>query len=233
MTSVVYLIPTFLSDEMTDVLTASSLKIVHGIDEFVVENEKSARAFLKKIGSPIPQANFIFHELNEHSDAKIIQSLSTLFKKKKSIGVLSEAGCPAVADPGSEFVRLAHENNIKVVPLIGPSSMLLALMASGMNGQSYCFHGYLPRESHQRKLKLKELEKEALKKNQTQLFIETPYRNQQVLEDVLSTLNDFTRLCVAFELTAKDEFIKTLTIDKWRKTKIEFHKKPAVFLIGK
>ena len=101
------------------------------------------------------------------------------------------------------------------------------------SSRSYCFHGYLPRESHQRKLKLKELEKEALKKNQTQLFIETPYRNQQVLEDVLSTLNDFTRLCIAFELTAKDEFIKTLTIDKWRKTKIEFHKKPAVFLIGK
>lgn len=233
MSTVVYLIPTFLADDMTDVLTVSSLNIVKEIDEFVVENEKSARAFLKKIGSNIPQANFVFHELNEHSDAKSISELSSVLKKNKAIGVLSEAGCPAVADPGSEFVRLAHEQNIRVVPLIGPSSMLLALMASGLNGQSYTFHGYLPRESAARKTKIKELEKDALKKNQTQLFIETPYRNQAMLDDLLSTLGEETKLCIAYDLTSANEFIRTANISKWKKTKVDFHKKPAVFLIGK
>jgi 16S rRNA (cytidine1402-2'-O)-methyltransferase len=233
MSSVVYLIPTFLAEDMTDVLTSSALETVKTIDEFVVENEKSARAFLKKIGSPIPQSEFVFHELNEHSDAKSISELASVLKKNKAIGVLSEAGCPAVADPGSEFVRLAHEQNIRVIPLIGPSSMLLALMASGLNGQSYTFHGYLPRESAARKTKLKELERDALKKNQTQLFIETPYRNQAVLDDLLSALGEDTKLCVAYDLTSANEFIRTTTISKWKKIKIDFHKKPAVFLIGK
>ena len=146
---------------------------------------------------------------------------------------MSEAGCPAVADPGSEFIRMAHEQGVKVIPLIGPSSMLLALMSSGMNGQSFCFHGYLPRESAQKKQKLKDLEKEAIKKNQTQLFIETPYRNQQMLSDLVETLNPSTRLCIAFDITGKEEFIRTLSIQDWKKQKIDFHKKPAVFLIGK
>lgn len=233
MSAIVYLIPTFLSDDQTDVLTTSSLAIVREIDEFVVENEKTARAFLKKIGSKILQSNFIFHELNEHTDAKSISDLNALFRKNKIIGVMSEAGCPAVADPGSEFVKLAHQQNVKVVPLIGPSSMLLALMASGMNGQSFCFHGYLPRESGARKQKLKDLEKDALKKDQTQLFIETPYRNQQMLTDLLTSMNDQTRLCIAFDITGKNEWIRTLTILEWKKIKIDFHKQPAVFLIGK
>ena len=233
MSAIVYLIPTFLSDDQTDVLTTSSLAIVREIDEFVVENEKTARAFLKKIGSKILQSNFIFHELNEHTDAKSISDLNALFRKNKIIGVMSEAGCPAVADPGSEFVKLAHQQNVKVVPLIGPSSMLLALMASGMNGQSFCFHGYLPRESGPRKQKLKDLEKDALKKDQTQLFIETPYRNQQMLTDIFASLNDQTRLCIAFDITGKNEWIRTLTILEWKKIKIDFHKQPAVFLIGK
>ncbi len=233
MPAIVYLIPTFLSDDTTDILTESTLKIVLEIDEFVVENEKTARAFLKKIGSKIQQSNFIFHELNEHTDKKAISELVVVLKKNKPIGVLSEAGCPAVADPGSEFVKLAHQNNIKVVPFIGPASMLLALMASGMNGQSFCFHGYLPRESGPRKQKLKDLERDALKKDQTQLFIETPYRNQQMLADILTSLNDQTRLCIAFDITGKGEFIRTLTTSDWKKEKIDFHKKPAVFLIGK
>ncbi len=228
-----FLIPSFLSDEYTDVLPNTALEIVRSIDEFVVENEKTARAFLKKIGTKIPQQNFIFHELNEHTDAKSISELAALFKKNKSIGLLSEAGCPAVADPGSEFVRLAHEHNVKVVPLIGPSSILLALMASGMNGQSFAFHGYLPRESGQRKNKLKELEKEAIKKDQTQIFIETPYRNQQMLTDLLESLQANTRLCIAFDITGKGETIKTLSIQDWKKIKIDFHKKPSLFLIGR
>ncbi len=233
MATVVFLIPTFLAEDFHDVLPESALEIVREIDEFVVENEKTARAFLKKIGTKIPQSQFVFHELNEHSDAKSISELASLLRKDKSIGLMSEAGCPAVADPGSEFVRMAHEQNIKVVPLIGPSSMLMALMSSGMNGQSFCFHGYLPRESIQRKQKLKELEKDAIKKNQTQLFIETPYRNQQMLGDILESLDNKTRLCIAFELTSKDEFIRTKSIHDWKTQKIDFHKKPAVFLIGK
>ena len=233
MTATVYLIPTFLSNDYTDILSVSALKIIHTIDEFVVENEKSARAFLKKISSPIPQANFIFHELNEHTDSASISKLAEVLKKKKSIGVLSEAGCPAVADPGSEFVRMAHEQNIKVVPMIGPSSMQLALMASGMNGQSYCFNGYLSRESPERQIQLKELERLAIKKNQTQLFIETPYRNHQMLDDILKACQDSTRLCIAFDLSSPNEFIRTQKIAVWKKSKIDFHKKPAVFLIGK
>lgn len=233
MATIVYLIPTFLSDDNTDILPNSALSIAREIDEFVVENEKTARAFLKKIGNKHPQSQFIFHELNEHTDAKSISGLSAVLKKNKSIGVLSEAGCPAVADPGSEFVKMAHEQNVKVVPLIGPSSMLLALMASGMNGQSFCFHGYLPRESGPRKNKLKDLEKDAIKKDQTQLFIETPYRNQQMLADILETLLASTRLCIAFDVTGAGEYIRTLSIQDWKKNKIDFHKKPAVFLIGK
>ena len=233
MAGTVYLIPTFLSDEFHDVLSASSLSIIRELDEFVVENEKSARAFLKKIGTNVAQANFIFHELNEHSDPKSISGLAALFKKNKAIGLMSDAGCPAIADPGSEFVRMAHENNVKVIPIIGPSSIFLALMASGMNGQSFCFHGYLPRESNPRKQKLRDLEKDALKKDQTQMFIETPYRNHQMLGDILETLQPTTRLCIAFDLTGKGEFIKTLTIVDWKKEKIDFHKKPAIFILGK
>ena len=233
MATVVYLIPTFLSDDNFDILPESALAIAREIDEFVVENEKTSRAFLKKIGSKIQQFQFIFHELNEHTDAKAISELALVLKKNKSIGVLSEAGCPAVADPGSAFIKLAHEHNVKVVPLIGPSSMLLALMASGMNGQSFCFHGYLPRESSPRKQKLKDLEKDALKKDQTQLFIETPYRNQQMLGDILESLNATTRLCIDFDIKGKGESIRTLSVNDWKKEKLDFHKKPAVFLIGK
>jgi 16S rRNA (cytidine1402-2'-O)-methyltransferase len=226
-----YLIPTFLSENIL-VLPEEVLSITRNIDEFVVENEKSARAFLKAIKTNIRQENLVFHLLNEHSVEADISVLAEVLKKKKNIGLLSEAGCPAVADPGAALVRMAHEINLKVIPLTGPSSIMLALMGSGLNGQQFIFHGYLPRESQQRKTKLKQLETDAFKKRQTQIFIETPYRNQQVFKDILDSCSGNSPLCIACNLTSPDEFIRTLTINQWKKNMPDIHKKPAVFLIG-
>ena len=227
-----YLIPTFLSENI-NVLPYEVLEIARSLDEFVVENEKSARHFLKNINIKIPQDKLIFHLLKEHSTAKEISLLLEIIKKNKNIGLLSEAGCPAIADPGAVLVKLAHENNIKVIPLTGPSSILLALMASGMNGQSFIFHGYLPKDKIQRKSKISTIEKEAIKKDQTQVFIEAPYRNQQLLNDVLQTCSNNTLLCIACNLTSKDEFVKTRTITEWKKQIPDINKKQVIFLIGK
>ncbi len=226
-----FLIPTFLS-ENDQVLSVEVLEIARSLDEFVVENEKSARKFLKQIGTRIHQNNIIFHLLNEHTSAIEISELLPILKKNKDIGLLSEAGCPAVADPGAALVRMAHENNIPVKPLTGPSSILLALMASGLNGQSFAFHGYLPKDSVQRKAKISLLEKEAQKKKQTQIFIETPYRNIPLLNDILNVCAENTLLCIAFDLTSVNEFVKTKTIGAWKKQIPLLDKKPAIFLIG-
>ena len=226
-----YLIPTYLS-ENNNVLPNEVINIAKSIDEFIVENEKTARQFLKSIQTNFHQEKLVFHLLNEHSTAKEISLLIDVLKKKKDIGLLSEAGCPAVADPGAALVKMAHENNIRVIPLTGPSSILLALMASGMNGQSFIFHGYLPKESALRKAKINLIEKDALKKNQTQIFIEAPYRNQQLLNDILQTCNDKTLLSLAINITSKDELINTRTISKWKKQIPEINKKPVIFLIG-
>ena len=226
-----YLIPTYLS-ENNNVLPNEVINIAKSIDEFIVENEKTARQFLKSIQTNFHQEKLVFHLLNEHSTAKEISLLIDVLKKKKDIGLLSEAGCPAVADPGAALVKMAHENNIRVIPLTGPSSILLALMASGMNGQSFIFHGYLPKESALRKAKINLIEKDALKKNQTQIFIEAPYRNQQLLNDILQTCNDKTLLSLAINITSKDELINTRTISEWKKQTPEINKKPVIFLIG-
>ncbi len=226
-----FLIPTFLS-ENENVLPEEVLEIARSLDEFVVENEKSARKFLKQIGTKIHQNNITFHLLNEHTSAIEISELLPILKKNKDIGLLSEAGCPAVADPGAALVRMAHENNIPVKPLTGPSSILLALMASGLNGQSFAFHGYLPKDSVQRKAKISLLEKEAQKKKQTQIFIETPYRNIPLLNDILNVCAENTLLCIAFDLTSVNEFVKTKTIGAWKKQIPLLDKKPAIFLIG-
>ena len=226
-----YLIPTFLS-ENEHVLPEEVLEIARSLDEFVVENEKSARRFLKQIGTKIHQNNIIFHLLNEHTSAIEISELLPILKKNKDIGLLSEAGCPAVADPGAALVRMAHENNIPVKPLTGPSSILLALMASGLNGQSFAFHGYLPKDSVQRKAKISLLEKDAQKKKQTQIFIETPYRNLPLLNDIINVCSENTLLCIAFDLTSSNEFVKTKTIAAWKKQIPSPDKKPAIFLIG-
>jgi 16S rRNA (cytidine1402-2'-O)-methyltransferase len=226
-----YLIPTTLS-ENTQALSAEAVDAARKIDEFIVENEKSARHFLKSIQTPISQNHLIFHLLNEHSTAGEISSLSEVLKKNKDIGLLSEAGCPGVADPGAAVVAMAHQQGIKVVPLTGPSSILLALMASGLNGQSFVFHGYLPRESADRKKKLLQLEKEAISKKQSQIFIETPYRNQQMLNDILQTCSPSIKLCIACMLTSKDEMVKTKSVGEWKKQPPDINKKPTVFIVG-
>lgn len=231
--AIVYLIPVGLSDEAEFVLTGDVLQIVRDLDEFVVENEKTARACLKKFGTRIPQNQLTFHLLNEHSKPEEISILKSILLKNKPIGLMSEAGCPGIADPGAEFVKLVHEMNIEVVPFTGPSSIFLALMGSGMNGQSFTFHGYLPRESADRKNKVKELEREALKKNHSQIFIETPYRNEALLKDILECCQENTRVCIASDMTSSKQFLKTKSVGEWKKMNFKISKVPTVFIIGK
>jgi len=227
-----FLIPTFLSLN-TAVISQQAAEASNNILEFIVENEKSARHFLKIINPDTPQSIYKFYLLNEHTQNDELKILLDLIKTDRAIGLLSEAGCPAVADPGASIVRLAHQNNIKVIPLTGPSSIILALMGSGLNGQHFIFHGYLPRAGNERKLKIASIEKEASRKDQTQIFIEAPYRNQNLLLDLLSTCNGDTMLCIATNITAEDENIKTQTIFNWREAKPDINKKPTIFLLGK
>jgi 16S rRNA (cytidine1402-2'-O)-methyltransferase len=227
-----YLIPSLLSDDLPQVLPPYALSIVHQLDEFIVENEKTARHFLKALKTPIPQPQFVFHLLNEHTTDKDIPTLLLPLQQGKNIGLMSEAGAPGVADPGSAVVQLAHEAGIRVVPLIGPSGILMALMASGMNGQSFRFHGYLPREIPARKSRIRELAADALKKHEAQIFIETPYRNDKLLEDILSTAPENVKLCIACEITGNRERINTRTIHDWKKTQIVIGKLPCVFILG-
>jgi 16S rRNA (cytidine1402-2'-O)-methyltransferase len=228
-----YLIPTQLSDENVRVIPEYVKEIIGTLDEFVVENEKSARHFLKKIGYKRSLNEIHLYLLNEHSDHTDVGKLIKPLLEGKNLGLLSEAGCPAVADPGAELVNAAHQNNIAVVPLVGPSSVILSLMASGLNGQSFSFAGYIPKERAARIKTLKDLEKIARTKNQTQIFIEAPYRNQHLLEDILQTCDAETMLCIACEITAPDEFIKTKSIMEWKRKVPEINKRNAIFLIGK
>ena len=231
---ILYLIPTTLGDtaETADVIPVKINQIINTIDEYIVENEKSARHYLKKIGIQKPLQEIILHPLNQHTQPQEIASYLNNISLGKNIGIISEAGCPGIADPGAEVVKAAHEKNITVVPLVGPSSVFLALMASGFNGQNFTFNGYLPKERSERIKKLKELEK-LVQKNYTQLFIETPYRNTHMLDDILSTCDGATRLCVACDITLPTEFIKTKTIAAWKKQVPDLNKRPAIFLIGK
>jgi 16S rRNA (cytidine1402-2'-O)-methyltransferase len=230
-----YLIPTTLGEtaETADVIPAKVVTVINTIDEYIVENEKSARHYLKKAGIKKPLQEIILHTLNQHTEPGAIAEYLKAIHSGKNIGIISEAGCPGVADPGSEVVRIAHANNIKVVPLVGPSSILLALMASGFNGQRFAFNGYLPKERSERIKKIKELEKAALQKDQTQLFIETPYRNMHVLEDIISGCDSRTKLCIACDITLETEFIKTKTVADWKRQLPEIAKRPAIFAIGK
>ncbi|MES2591777.1 MAG: SAM-dependent methyltransferase [Bacteroidota bacterium] len=230
-----YLIPTTLGDtaETADVLPVKIKDIINTIDEYIVENEKSARHYLKKMGIQKPLQEIILHPLNQHTETKDISTYLNSIALGKNIGIISEAGCPGVADPGSIVVKSAHEKNIKVVPLVGPSSILLALMASGFNGQSFTFNGYLPKERSERIKKIKDLERLAQQKDQTQLFIETPYRNTHLLDDILSTCDPKTPLCIACDITLPTEFIKTKSIAWWKKQIPDISKRPAIFLIYK
>ena len=226
-----YLLPSSLgSDEVNSFLPVGTLEVIHRLKYFIVENEKTARHFLKTCSIPTPQSELIISVLDKHTSPDYNQLISPALNGN-SIGLLSEAGCPGVADPGSGVVKAAYANNIEVVPLIGPSSILLALMASGMNGQRFCFHGYLPINAEERVRKIKSLEKESASKNQTQLFIETPYRNNQLLKDLITHCNPSTRLCIACNLTLPDQFISTKKISEWKTDVPDINKKPSVFLI--
>ncbi len=227
----IFLIPTVLSpDTQHEAVSDYTKEIINSLKFFYVENIKTTRRLISSLKLDIDINELDFFEINQKTDYnELFMSLNDL---QQNAGVISEAGCPGVADPGALVVDIAHELGYKVKPLVGPSSILLALMASGMSGQSFVFHGYLPIQENERQKKLRELEKDALSKKQTQIFIETPYRNNQVLATALSSLQSSTKLCIAVNLTAENELIKTKTINKWRKDGIpDIHKMPCVFLI--
>ena len=229
-----YLIPVTLGEtEYQKVLPEYNKKILRGIKNFIVENRRSAIRFLKLADSSIDIDSLEFLELNEHSDlARISNYLDPLLKKKLPMGIISEAGCPAVADPGAAVVEMAQKKNLKVVPLSGPSSMIMAVMASGLNGQSFAFNGYLPVKPNERAAKIRQLENRAWNEKQTQLFIEAPYRNLKMLESILNSCRNETLVCVAAGLTTEQEFIETLSVAEWKKSnEPPINKLPAIFLI--
>ncbi len=229
-----YLIPTTLGDTpIEQVLPPHNTRIISNLRHFIVENVRTARRFLKQCDKGIDIDALTFYELNKHTDKNQIASYLLPMKSGESIGVISEAGCPAVADPGADVVAIAQREGYKVVPLVGPSSMLLAIMASGFNGQSFAFHGYLPIDVGERIKQLKQLEARAYIEDQTQLFIETPYRNQKLAEDILQHCKPQTRLCIAMNISCEDEYIVTKPIKAWKGKLPDMHKKPCVFLIYK
>ncbi len=232
-TGTLYLIPVPLgATEPAAVLPQTVIEHVRPLTHFVVEHAKSARAFLKAVGTEKPLQELLLEELNEHTPASELQRLLSPLLAGHDVGLVSEAGCPAVADPGADLVALAQKEGIRVVPLIGPSSLLLALMASGLNGQRFAFHGYLPAKEGEREKALRELESESRKKKQTQLFIETPYRNRQLFEATLKACQPATRLTVATDLTLPGESVLTRTVAAWKnQTPPDFERRPTVFLL--
>ena len=231
---VLYLIPTTLGEnEPLEVMPISVKKIVEEIDCFIVENEKTARKFIKRITPKKAQSSLVIFKLDKYAEDLEIQTYLDNCEKGISIGLMSEAGVPAIADPGAVIVKLAHQKNIKVVPLVGPSSILLAMMASGFNGQNFAFNGYLPIDNSERKKAIKSLEKLSKEKGQSQIFIETPYRNEKMFNDLKSVLTPSTKFCVACNITLQDEYIKTLTVKEWKNEHPDLYKKPTIFIIHK
>jgi len=234
MPGILYLFPVTLSDTPLDqVLPEYNRKVLLPIRHFIVEEVRTARRFLKKVDSAFDINSCHFYELNKHTVPGQIAGYLNPLKEGIDMGILSESGCPAVADPGADIVNIAQMKGIKVVPLVGPSSILLALMGSGFNGQRFCFHGYLPVEKEDRIKEIKRLEIRAYSEDMTQIFIETPYRNNKLLDDLSSNLKPHTKICVAFDLTGNEEFIRTLTAGNWKNNPVELTKKPCIFLIYK
>ncbi|WP_428828057.1 SAM-dependent methyltransferase [Azonexus sp. IMCC34842] len=233
MPGTLYLIPVPLGPTApAESLPANVLATIKPLTHFVVEQAKTARAFLKAAGTDTPLQELTLVELNEHTKTNELDLLLAPLRAGHDVGLLSEAGCPAVADPGANLVALAQKENIRVVPLIGPSSLLLALMASGLNGQRFAFQGYLPAKEADRSKALKELESESRKRQQTQIFIETPYRNRQMFDSILQACQPGTRLAVATDLTLPGESVLTRTIQQWKKqTPPEIERRPSVFLL--
>lgn len=227
-----YLIPVPLAENAAaKSFTPYLSETISHIKEYVVENEKTARRFLKEAGLTTPQSELIIHDYGKHHRDESISNFFTGLTAGKDVGLMSEAGCPGVADPGSEIVAEAHRRGIRVVPLVGPSSILLALMASGFNGQTFTFHGYLPIDKAERSRKIKELEAVAVRLSQTQIFIETPFRNNAMLDELLRSCQSKTRLCIACNLTAEDEFVQTKSIGEWKQKAPDLHKRPTIFLL--
>ncbi len=216
-----------------DVLPQTVKRTIDFIDHYIVENDKTARKSIKEVNPEKKQSELVLFTLNKRTEVKEHLDFIKPLLQGKNMGLMSEAGCPGVADPGAVIVKLAHEKGIQVVPLVGPSSILLAMMASGMNGQSFTFHGYLPIEKDEKRASFKNLEKTSFEQNQSQIFIETPYRNNKLLEDLLQTLHPETHLCIATDITLPTEYIKTKKIIAWKKETIDLHKRPTIFIIHK
>ena len=228
-----YLIPSPLGEnDPAEVIPAYVLESLKNFSTFVVEEIRTARRYLSKAGLKGKIEGLSFYELNEHTEQKEIEGYIKLFDNGNNVALISEAGLPAVADPGAQLVSLAHKHGIHVIPYTGPSSLMLALMASGMNGQSFAFCGYLPAKTEERRSRLKALEKLSSTSGQTQIFIETPYRNDSMMKDILSCCHDSTRVCVAANITMPDSYIKTLSVREWKKAGVTIGKRPCVFILS-
>lgn len=227
-----YLIPNLLGEiQPLTVLPISVKAAIEKIDHYIVEHEKDARRFIKLIASHKKQSKLKIWQINKFTSEEEIPSMLNPCLNGFDTGVISDAGCPGIADPGARIVQLAHQKEIEVKPLVGPSALLLGMMASGLNGQNFAFNGYLPIEKNERKKELKRFENLSKKRNQSQIFIETPYRNMQLLEAMLETLHLNTQICIACDLTLSTQYIKTMKVLEWKKTKAELHKRPALFII--
>jgi 16S rRNA (cytidine1402-2'-O)-methyltransferase len=229
-----YLIPSNIGDcELTSIIPENIRNIINSVDYYIVENIRTARRYLIKLGIKTSINDLIFFELNKHTDLNKIPDYLSPLNNNKNVGLISEAGVPCVADPGAVIVSLAHEYNIQVVPLVGPSSILLALMASGLNGQNFAFNGYLPVKRDERIKTIRNIEKKSKIDNQTQIFFDTPFRNIQLFNDVINTCNDNTFVCIACDITLNTEYIRTKPVYFWKKNVPDINKKPTIFLIHK
>jgi len=228
-----YLIPTTLGglDDLEKVLPSHNAMIIRQLDEFIVEQLRTARRFISKISHPVAIDKIVFHELNKHTRENELSAYLNAVETGKSIGLLSEAGTPCVADPGALIVQLAHEKHIEVVPLVGPNSIIMALMASGFNGQHFTFHGYLPVDKQALQKKIRDIESASRALQQTQIFIETPYRNNQLMAKLIEVCKPDTKICTATDLTMNSERICTFSTRQWKKETVDLHKKPTVFLL--
>ena len=228
--SKIYLIPSFLHESATQTIPAYVTDAIRQCQCFFVENERSARRFLKQLWKEMVIDDYQWFTIHKAEEA-VQQEFKKILAQNKNIGIISEAGCPGIADPGQLLIGVAQAAGATVVPMVGPSSILLALMASGMNGQQFRFNGYLPIDTTQRIKALKDLESSSTRQNCTEVFIETPYRNNQLVETILKTLHPNTRLCIAADLTASTEFVRTKTISEWKKQVPELHKRPVIFCL--
>ncbi len=225
-----YLIPTVISEGTEEaVITPQVREVISNLDYFLVENVRTARRYISRLNLGLTIEDLRFELLDKKTSEREIRKLLEPIKSGKDVGVMSESGCPGIADPGSVAVKIAHQLGAQVVPLSGPSSIFMALMGSGFNGQSFVFHGYVPIDAKERAQKIKEMERDALKKNQTQIFMDTPYRNQKLFEDLLNNCSGSTQLSVARDITGAQEYIQTLTIVEWKKERPDLHKVPVIF----